>query len=477
MSTSLAAFGDGDPRFIYAARRDGAPGLVHLPEGLASEFRNLARSVLRCPVSGCPHPAITTVGGERRHHFRHLRADPSTEHGPETWYHLEAKAVLAAWAKAQLPDATVEFEKVLGSGERVADLFVTLPDATKIAIEVQFSSLTPERFLERHQWYQGAGIVDVWLFIHAGIHLRTDWDRTVHVDYAPVHRAVANSCARALWINPQLRQIGYGVSHKTLAGRSWETHADKLGQFVTEPLEQLTLSSGSGLTSERLDALDTGTAAFELATAEAEEVRLAEERKRSEERVARSQATRKSSEEFAVDVAERAARREYIQAVWEKSAEADAALARFGGLVLPVWLTEDDGLDVAVPAVVWRWRLLRIVIFPLRDGEYVTSSLLARELGWSYPGKFTTSATDRELARFLRTLADAGLLARVPGQAGYYTNASGTPAVLPDWMTNSSSALRLCPACGLAMSPEMPWMTSHFGPCERRRDYAAKPRE
>ncbi len=443
-------------------------GLVYLPDGQAVQFRERARTMLKCPVSGCPHPAITTVGGERRHHYRHLRADPSTEHGPETWYHLEAKAVLAAWAIEKYPDAVVEFEKVLAFGERVADVFVTLPDSTRYAIEVQFSSLTPERFLERHEWYQSAGIVDVWLFIHAGIHLRTDWSNTVQVDYSPVHRAVAEACGRTLWVNPQLRQVGYGTVRQTIADRSWVTHADGAGQFVSEMLEHLTLSSTTGITSDRLDALDSGTAAFRMALTHAEQGRLDNERRRSEERAERDQAARRSSEELARGISERAARRASIRALWNQSEEADAALAHFGGLVLPTWLTEDGGLDVAVPAVVWRWRLLRMVILPLPDGDYVTTSRLARELGWTYPGKFPASSTDRELARFLRTLAEAGLLERVPGQAGYYTNMSGATVDLPTWMTESPMAPRLCPACGLAMSPEIPEMRSHFGPCERR---------
>lgn len=87
-------FATGDPRFIYAIRRDGAPGLIELPDGEAGAYRDIARSLLMCPVRGCPSPEITTVGGDgRRHHFRHLVRSAGTDHGPEAWIHLESKAV------------------------------------------------------------------------------------------------------------------------------------------------------------------------------------------------------------------------------------------------------------------------------------------------------------------------------------------------------------------------------------------------
>lgn len=372
------SFASGDPRFIYAARRDTSE-LVLLPHGQAEAFRELARTQLMCPVRGCPAPQVTTVGGDRRHHYRHLVKAASTDHSPETWHHLEAKQVLEAWAKERYPGAIVEQEKVLGSRDRIADVFVTLPDGSRYAIEVQFSSLTTDQFRERHRWYRDAGIVDVWLFIHAGVQLRQDWDRTLRVTYSPTHHAVAQTGAPMFWVNPQQKMIGYATRTINVGGHTYRTHADREGEFHTEPLEDFTLSP-TGMTSDALAAIDADSNAARAAIETAARAHAAAEERRQQDLVRRAHAVERAASSKRLAAGERSTIRAEILVRWESSSEGRDALEQFGGLLLPMWLLDDGDLEVTIPGRVWKWRLVRTRVLPLQSGQYLTASLLLREL-------------------------------------------------------------------------------------------------
>lgn len=83
---------EGERRFIYAARRDGARGLVLLLEGAAEAQRAPTKSELMCPVPGCPMPDLTTVDRSRagrRDGYRHLAK--GVDHGAERMHHVLAK--------------------------------------------------------------------------------------------------------------------------------------------------------------------------------------------------------------------------------------------------------------------------------------------------------------------------------------------------------------------------------------------------
>ena len=462
-SGDIDLFTSGDPRFIYAARRDGS-GLVLLPDGQAEQLRQLARAHLRCPVRHCPAPELTTVGGERRHHFRHLVRDVATDHGAETWYHLEAKQVLAAWAARQHVGAVVEDEKVLGSRDRIADVFVTLTSGLRYAIEVQFSSLSPELFRERHRWYRDAGITDVWLFIHAGVHLRSGWNDTRNVTYSPTHRAVRESGTPVLWVNPQQQMIGYATRTVNLGNRTYRTHSDDGGDFAVEPLENFHLGP-TGMMSAVLADIDVDTAAANEAMGRTERARLDAEEQWRQEVARRARDARLTEARVRLDPGERAKQRSAIIARWESSPQGEAAHAHFGGLMLPLWLLDDGDLDVTIPGRVWKWRLVREVVLPLRADQYLTSSVLMRELELTYRGVFPVKATEREITSMLRELEVEGLLTRVANQPGYYT---AVPAAGDGSTQERDVPDGGCPVCHLPLAKDVPGMTIHFGECERR---------
>ncbi|WP_132049378.1 hypothetical protein [Curtobacterium sp. PhB136] len=197
---------EGERRFIYAARRDGAPGLVLLPEGEAQSRRSETKRALTCPVTGCATPELTTVDrskADRRDGYRHLAK--GVDHGAERMHHVLAKGLLARWARWAMPGAVaIEEHPSNDVRERIADVLVTLADGTRFALEVQYSGLSIDAWRERHESYRRQGTVDVWLFGHAGEQSR--W-RDGIMRLNATQREIAASGAPVLWINPLTDQV------------------------------------------------------------------------------------------------------------------------------------------------------------------------------------------------------------------------------------------------------------------------------
>ena len=104
-------------------------------------------------------------GSVVRSHFAHPKGmAPPGGHGPETVWHLDTKAVIAAWARQQPGVARVEVEHVLADWSRRADVMVTFESGQLVAIEAQFSRHTDGEWLARHADYARAGVVDVWIW-------------------------------------------------------------------------------------------------------------------------------------------------------------------------------------------------------------------------------------------------------------------------------------------------------------------------
>lgn len=62
----------GETAQVFALPTDGTQELLYLEQGAAEVVRERAKAgQLIGPIPDCPEPALTTVGGTRRHHFRH----------------------------------------------------------------------------------------------------------------------------------------------------------------------------------------------------------------------------------------------------------------------------------------------------------------------------------------------------------------------------------------------------------------------
>ncbi|MDX2970971.1 competence protein CoiA family protein [Kribbella solani] len=105
------------------------------------------------------------IGGARRHHFSHPPHEaPVGGHGPESWWHAEAKQLIATWARSQPDVAKVSIEHWTPDRRRRTDVQVTLRTGERLAIEVQQQPLTDQAWRARHCDYVAAGLLDVWLW-------------------------------------------------------------------------------------------------------------------------------------------------------------------------------------------------------------------------------------------------------------------------------------------------------------------------
>lgn len=348
---------EGERRFIYAARRDGAPGLVLLPERAAEARRAPTKSELMCPVPGCPMPDLTTVDRSRagrRDGYRHLAT--GVDHGAERMHHVLAKGLLARWARWAMPGATaIEEHPSNEARERIADVMVRLPDGAQFALEVQYSALSVEAWRERHESYRRNGIVDVWLFGHAGAQARSR-DGVMYLN--ATQREIAASGEPVLWINPLTEEVAYATSTAWSSGRT-TILAQEEGPLRVVPLTQWRLLEDGMFTRELVELRDT-TVRHLAREAAASAVLAADEAAR--------QALRDQ-----IVVA-----RERDHEAWLASSERAAAMAALGEW--PTWLAGEDPVGTRVSGERWRWFLWSEVIRPIAKDERVRSSDLLAKL-------------------------------------------------------------------------------------------------
>ena len=108
-----------------------------------------------CP--GCQGQVRLKQGTILRPHFAHvILNDCHYAYENESAQHLELKSALYRWLKHEV---AVEIEAVLPELGQIADLLVE----EKLALEVQCSSLSIQRLLERTKAYQDQGIEVLWL--------------------------------------------------------------------------------------------------------------------------------------------------------------------------------------------------------------------------------------------------------------------------------------------------------------------------
>jgi hypothetical protein len=200
---ALISFRERSGRFLFARQADG--DLSFLEQGTANHRRVETRPRLRCPDPGCPSPEVTTVSrmpGGARDGFRHLVA-PTGGHDAESMFHRQAKALVQRWASGVDGVAAAETEVRLHSGERVADVLLTLRGGARLAVEIQYCALSVDDWLNRTASYRRLGIPVAWLWGHFGAQspLRERW------------RALAQRQAQAtepvLWVNPSEEQIAW----------------------------------------------------------------------------------------------------------------------------------------------------------------------------------------------------------------------------------------------------------------------------
>ncbi|TFC06543.1 competence protein CoiA family protein [Cryobacterium sp. MDB2-33-2] len=234
----LQRFQRGETRHLFAAYRDGRPGLFFLEPGAAHTERDFTKEHLRCAVSSCTSPDLTIAGPQmKRHGFRHLHA-PNLNHGPESEFHIAAKGVIERWASGQDVTVVARLEQDPdGTRERRADVLVTWPDGAMLAFEPQYSSLPLSSWQKRHAWYADHDIPDVWLFGHGGQQLRTSGEGGL-IKLSQVQLAAART-RPVLWINPDQELIATIDAKDT---KRWNGVEPLRGRLLIIPVGECTLT-------------------------------------------------------------------------------------------------------------------------------------------------------------------------------------------------------------------------------------------
>ncbi|QQK80794.1 hypothetical protein HUG20_13420 [Salicibibacter cibi] len=111
-----------------------------------------------CPI--CKECLQLKKGKKRRTHFAHHPNTVCPSSNPESERHLEGKALLFQWLKAQ--GADVRLEAFLPESNQRADLLVKNKNET-IALEYQCSTVDRELIRRRTTLYQSIGVQVIWV--------------------------------------------------------------------------------------------------------------------------------------------------------------------------------------------------------------------------------------------------------------------------------------------------------------------------
>lgn len=184
----------GDGRLVFVRYRDAPTEPYYLEDGSASDpgMREFVRDELECLLPGCADRRLHLVnrhGGRRqqRDGFRH--SSGTGGHSAESLFHEQAKLRIQRWLRDTRPELQVQLEGATADRSRRADVLITWPNGRSVAVEIQYSPLPVNDWIERHRSYQAQGITDLWLFGNDTTYLRRRslWGR-VHIDLPPPTR-------------------------------------------------------------------------------------------------------------------------------------------------------------------------------------------------------------------------------------------------------------------------------------------------
>ena len=142
----------------------------------AERLAAVKASDLVCPF--CERAVFQRGGGlsiVRRHFAHRAKCDapflPEDYKGGESELHLICKSWLAGNFPAFFPDrncegAQSEYEVILQctAQRRIADVMVAFADGSRVALEAQLASITPDALEQRTHDYETAGVDVVWCF-------------------------------------------------------------------------------------------------------------------------------------------------------------------------------------------------------------------------------------------------------------------------------------------------------------------------
>lgn len=260
----LGEFLTDDPRQVWARGARGEP--VFMAEGAAEVLREQVKTRWRCPTPGCTVP-LTSVGGSRRHHWKHDGPAAHTSSG-ESRNHLQAKAMLAFWAARQDPRCVVVEEQATTkdpatSRSRRADVMVTWPQGRRVAFEVEYKPYPVEAWALKQGDYDthpDGPIGCVWLLGHTKftrVQSGAYGTGTDLVRISLLGQRILATGRPLLVVNPSLRLVGTVVSAYTdTIGPRRVDASDSDGRIQLDPLDACRLDPIRGMVTPTMDEVD-----------------------------------------------------------------------------------------------------------------------------------------------------------------------------------------------------------------------------
>ncbi|MDR7303861.1 competence protein CoiA family protein [Haloactinomyces albus] len=213
-TVELAAWQDGETRQVYARYKSEPTQLFFLEDGDVEPYRQWLKDHVECFMPECANRALIPRHGNhgRRDHFGHHSG--AGGHGDESLAHEQGKHVLQRWLERQEAVLETQLERSLGR-HAVIDVYASDGDF-ELAVEMQYSALTPSKWRHRHEVYGRHGIIDVWVWGHRGPQLQLDRTSTGKLRLTGAQREVAATGYPLVWLKPERGEVLTGWVYKHL---------------------------------------------------------------------------------------------------------------------------------------------------------------------------------------------------------------------------------------------------------------------
>jgi hypothetical protein len=119
----------------------------------------------------CGEPMVPKLGEQLKWHFAHRADREFVYHEPESNDHKAVKKLLLEWGLAKWPGCEARCEWRLAEIRQIADVLVLPPGMPPLALEIQYSNLSPADWRARHLGYRNSGVADFWFLGHSRLKL------------------------------------------------------------------------------------------------------------------------------------------------------------------------------------------------------------------------------------------------------------------------------------------------------------------
>lgn len=397
---------------VFALGTDGV--IEYMPENSAPVFkeRRKAGEEFSCLVPDCPSQRLSVVdrGNSRRHGFSHISGGGHDEMGVA---HLQCQLLIQRWLTEKYPSLDVELEMTTADGRRRADVMATSRSSgAQIAFEVQYASMSPAEWQERHDSYAELGIIDVWLWGYRGAHFHEMMPGWLLSN--PTLAAVGGADQPILWIDPTFEHIGYTTrAAYPIEFPNWMVLSRSgSGSLRSEPLSEFRIDADRRFLTDQIAALLDVPAQIEKAL---EQRRLEQQQRRLEEE--EQERRRKDAYDGFYNRVRK--KSEANARVWAETSEHRRIIGLFG--VVPDFLKHvpisgKTVIQLPVPPVMWQGSLYLKYIHGRREGWRVSIRGMTEDLERMDPD---VRLAEEAVRSWLDALEQYGHVARLPSTYRY----------------------------------------------------------